>query len=395
MAKLQVMTLDNLTLYDELIKGYVDDVDAKSLKTVAIDGNTLKFYRVEEPVGTTTPAYEITLPETDISNLMAKLSGATVGNVVTVAADGEVADGGVALADLATKAEVKTVSDAVEAINNADSGILAQAKEYADEKDEAIEDAKKAGTTAQADVDALEALVGVIPEGYTATTIAAYAKELADNVAANGYDDTEVRGLIEDNTDAIAVLNGDAEGSVKKAVADAKALVDADVDAVEGRLDAIENADTGILASAKAYADEVVEDAVEAVKSSLASALTYKGQKATESELPADGNVCGDVWNVATTDKGTSAEFVWVVDDVDAGTGHWEELGTALDLSAYAEKEQVADDIATAKEEAIEATTALAEGQVATNKTNIEALQTLVGDGCEAIPDSEINALFA
>lgn len=34
-------------------------------------------------------------------------------------------------------------------------------------------------------------------------------------------------------------------------------------------------------------------------------------------------------------------------------------------------------------------------GQVATNKTNIEALQTLVGEGVEAITEAEINALFA
>ena len=59
-TKLQVFTYDNLALYDELLKGYVDAEDAKSLKTVAIDGNTLKFYRVSEPVGETTPAYTIT-----------------------------------------------------------------------------------------------------------------------------------------------------------------------------------------------------------------------------------------------------------------------------------------------------------------------------------------------
>ena len=40
MAKMQVFTYDNLTLYDSLLKGYVDAGDAKSLKTVAIEGNT-------------------------------------------------------------------------------------------------------------------------------------------------------------------------------------------------------------------------------------------------------------------------------------------------------------------------------------------------------------------
>ena len=37
---------------------------------------------------------------------------------------------------------------------------------------------------------------------------------------------------------------------------------------------------------------------------------------------------------------------------------------------------------------------ALEDGQVATNKSNIEALQELVGDGCEEIPEADIYALF-
>lgn len=56
------------------------------------------------------------------------------------------------------------------------------------------------------EVQAVSDLVGIIPDGYDATTIAEYAKELADNVAANGYDDTAIKGLIQDNTDAIGEL---------------------------------------------------------------------------------------------------------------------------------------------------------------------------------------------
>ena len=85
-TKLQVFTYDNLALYDELLKGYVDAEDAKSLKTVAIQGNTIKFYRCSEPVGETAPAYTITLPETDISGLIPKITGATAGNVITAKA---------------------------------------------------------------------------------------------------------------------------------------------------------------------------------------------------------------------------------------------------------------------------------------------------------------------
>ena len=180
---MKVFTLDRLTQYDGLIKNYIDTADAKSLKTVAISGNTLKFYRVEEPVGETTPAYEITLPSTDISGLLAKLEGATAGDVVIANADGTVADGGVKLADLATKAEVTAVSD---------------------------------------DLDALEELVGTIPDGYDATTIAEYAKELADNVAANGYDDTDVKNSIGNLTTLKTTEKGSLVGAVNE-LSDGKA----------------------------------------------------------------------------------------------------------------------------------------------------------------------------
>lgn len=186
MAQIKIMTLENLQSYDPKIKNYitekVSESDLKSLKTVAIDGNTLKFYRVSEPVGETAPAYTITLPETDISGLIAKIDNAVAGNVVIAKADGSVEDGGVKLTDLAKTSEV----------------------------------------------EAVETKIGVIPEGYTSTTIADYAKELADAVAANGYDDTALKARVDANETAITTLNGTGEGSVSKKVADAVAAIVAD-----------------------------------------------------------------------------------------------------------------------------------------------------------------------
>lgn len=106
MAQIKIFTLDNLKKYDALIKSYISDGDAKSIKAVEISGNTLKFYKEVAPTASTAAAYEIELPETDISNLLEKLSGATEGDVVVANADGTVSDGGVKLADLATKNEV-------------------------------------------------------------------------------------------------------------------------------------------------------------------------------------------------------------------------------------------------------------------------------------------------
>ena len=222
-TKLQVFTYDNLALYDELLKGYIDAEDAKSLKTVAIDGNTLKFYRVSEPVGETAPAYTITLPETDISGLIPKITGATAGNIVTAKADGTVEDSGIKAADLATKAEVKTVEDkadankaSIDAINNADTGILKTAKDYADSKvkdlaDGAVAtntaaivtlngDETTAGSVKKAVKDASDAIntkIGAVAEGKTVVQM------IEDAKTASTYDDTEIRGLIQDNADAI------------------------------------------------------------------------------------------------------------------------------------------------------------------------------------------------
>ena len=171
---------------------------------------------------------------------------------------------------------------------------------------------KTAIDKAQGEVDALEAKVGTVPEDKTVVQM------ISEAITAATYDDTAVKRDIQANADAIAAIN---------------------------------NAETGILKQSKNYTDTTVAAAVEDVKSSLASALTYKGQKATVDELPTEGNKCGDVWSV--TDK--SAEYVWIVDDEETDAGHWEELGTTVDLSGYATKEQVATDIATAKDEAIAA----------------------------------------
>lgn len=76
----------------------------------------------------------------------------------------------------------------------------------------------------------------------------AYADGLAVNYDAAGTAQSKVdalaNGAVKANTEAIAKLNGDAttDGSVAKAVADAKTLIDADIDAVEGKADAAQAA---------------------------------------------------------------------------------------------------------------------------------------------------------
>lgn len=161
-------------------------------------------------------------------------NGAVATNAADIATLKGTGEGSVAKAVADAKALVDADVDAVEAIanknkediaaiNDGTNGILAQAKAYADTEDEKIE----------TEVAELTAFVGVIPEGYEATTIAAYAKELADNVAANGYDDTALAARVDKNAEDITALQAKDTELVKKDE-DLQAAIDAvkeDVDA--------------------------------------------------------------------------------------------------------------------------------------------------------------------
>ena len=192
---LMFLDLTGLGQYDPKIKTYIDEADDKSLKGLAINGNTLLAYN-DLPIEGATPAYEIELPETDLSGVIAKFEAATAGNVITVAEDGKtIVDSGIALANLATDEE------------------LADVQAIADE-------AKTKGL-------ALEALMGVIPETSKAETLVAYIQELTSGIAADvDKAQEDISGLRTD----VDKLNGDAtvEGSVDYKVAQEIAKIVAD-----------------------------------------------------------------------------------------------------------------------------------------------------------------------
>lgn len=98
-----------LAQYDSLIKQYVDDADALSIKYLTFEpsGNTgtnpttIKFWKVD-PTGTgATPAYTVTLP--DASTLMTKVVSGTTGHIVTLDSNGQVVDAGISATDLLKK----------------------------------------------------------------------------------------------------------------------------------------------------------------------------------------------------------------------------------------------------------------------------------------------------
>lgn len=89
--------------------------------------------------------------------------------------------------------------------------------------------------------------------------------------------------------------------------------------------------------AAKKYADDKIAK-------SIASVYKVKGTKAKFADLPAEGNVEGDVWNVTEAHGNTPAgtNYVWVA-AVGEVAAHWDALGGTIDLSPYAKSADVAN----------------------------------------------------
>lgn len=204
------------------------------------DGNTIADVRryvdaktkgIASDTALTALGERVTAAESEIDTLQEAI-GAN-GSVTKAIAEAKKAGTDAATAVSTLEAgKVKDNADAIAAINNAETGILKQAKDYADGKDTAIAAAKKAGDDAAAavttlengqvktnktDITAINTKIGTVTEGKTIVDM------ISDAQTAATYDDKEVRGLIKNNKDAIDVLKGGdtIDGSVSKSIKDA------------------------------------------------------------------------------------------------------------------------------------------------------------------------------
>lgn len=195
MAEKKYIDLAGLTHYDEKIKAVIDSKDAAALKSAKdyADGLSVNY----DAAGTA---------ETKVNELA---NGQVKTNTEAIATlnGGANTEGSVAKAVADAKAGLETKISAVDA-----KAVAAQA---------AADNAKNAA-------DAVDAKVGVVPEGSTVMTEIQKVKDAA-------YNDTEVRGLIKTNADNITTLTGRA-------------------DAVEGKVSALVGEDAG--KSARTIANE-------------------------------------------------------------------------------------------------------------------------------------------
>lgn len=289
MAKLNVFTYENLSLYDSLIKQYINTGDAKAIKKVTLDGRTLSFFKSEAEGATAD--YTFTIPETDLTALQNKIKA----NEDAIAAINNENTGLLHQAKVYTDEKVKDLADgavadntaAIEAINNADTGILKQAKDYADGKDAAIKAAKDAADAAQDDVDALETAVGKM---YTNEQI---DKMVSDAQTAATFDPTELNKAVADNKTAVEKAQGEID-ALEEAVAAmyTNDQIDGFVAGVQGEVDDLEDVvaelaqivsdnETDIEAKVKAIADDylVAKDREELEEAIQANADAIEAHK--------------------------------------------------------------------------------------------------------------------
>lgn len=220
MAATKIATLANLQLYDNLLKEYMSAQDALSLKTVTISGNTLKFYKVTEPVGSTEPAYVIELPEGDLSGYVKKLVTAIEGNVLVATADGSMKDSGTKLTDLAKKTEVTAqIAEAISKAGHMQKEVVTVLPEASAAKENILYLYKKEGATG---LDKYEIYTKIGDELVMIDDT---------SVDLSGYMSTEqVKSAIATaKQEAINAASADATKKANQALTDAKAYTDGEI----------------------------------------------------------------------------------------------------------------------------------------------------------------------
>lgn len=160
-------------------------------------------------------------------------------NQVKALADGAVKTNTDAITAIKDGASIDSFADVEAALAGkqatGDYATKAEAQGYADAKDTAIAAAQAAADKAQDEVDALELLVGTLPEGATADTVVAYVDEKTAGIATEGAM-TSLSNRVKAIEDDYLVEADKAELVEDIAAAQAAA------DAVQGEMDAFKAA---------------------------------------------------------------------------------------------------------------------------------------------------------
>lgn len=207
------------------------------------------------------------------------------------------------------------------------------------------------------DYDGLSHFLGLLKEKYAANS----ATEFKVNYAANA--DTAVKASGDKDTIQNTYLSQtNAAGTyvpLTRTIAGVELGNDITKAALLTALNVADGAQVNVLekvsvkdasgTSALTITDKgvVVDLSSYVTKTDITKTLSFKGVKNYEKDLPSEGMAVGDVWLVKYRgESGTgelNAEFVYV----DAPDAHWEQFGSAMDLSGYVTKEKYNADMAT------------------------------------------------
>lgn len=378
MGEKKYIDLTGLTHYDEKIKAVIDSKDAATLKSAKDYADSL--------AGNYDAAGTAETKVHELANGQVK----TNTEAIAILNGGADTDGSVAKAVADAKTGLETKISAADA-----KAVAAQT---------AADNAKNAA-------DAVDAKVGVVPEGSTVIAEIQKVKDAA-------YNDTEVRGLIKTNADNITNLTGRAdavEGKVSTLVGEdagksARAIANEELTKQLIPEGAKESLDT--LQEIAAWIQNHPDDA-SAMNAAIAALKTKVGdipEGATATTVVAYIKELVDAEKVRAT--GAESGLDTRVNAVEAKLGDGEgsvskqiEAAVKVETDARVAADSALDGkITTAQATAnknksdLTALTATVGGHTTTLSSQgdrISALETKVGDGFVAITNEEIDGLFA
>lgn len=200
--------------------------------------------------------------------------------------------------------------------------------------DEAVADVEAGLGAISVTVDG-EAGTATVTKGETSFTT--YTKDKEDALLGTKVDNTTYNQYVEENNAAVASKVSQAVYDAKIAELekadsdDAKALADYKAEMVETLKG---KADVATTLAGYGITDAYTKQEVDA---KVASVYKFKGSVETFGDLPAEGNIEGDVYNV----KSTGENYAWVA-ATETEEGFWDDLGGDIDLTPYLTKEDAA-----------------------------------------------------
>lgn len=259
---------------------------------------------------------------------------------------------------------------AIDAINNETTGILATAKGYTD-----TEVAK-----VQSEVDALEELVGTLPDGTEAKTVVEYVNKKTEGIATDAALG-ELQSQLAAAQEAIDAVEADYLKAADKN--ELQGNIDAEADAREA-------ADNEIKASVKAISDDYLKSAD---KTELVEAISAAKEEAVATVLG----------GAVDEDFDTLKEVAeWILSDTTGAAAMQTDVATLKTDMAKAkddidtlngEMDAVEDAVATkAEQSALAQEIADREAGDAALDTRVKALETQLGDGEGSVADQIADA---